>query len=78
MKKMIGLLCLTFLLCSCAVASIDTKKADGTTCTGYYSSLFKDVDSATMGACGAKGGATGSKANTELVGALMKYLLAVP
>jgi hypothetical protein len=36
------------------------------------------VDTSGLSGCGAKAAVTGSKANTELIGALMKYMLAVP
>jgi len=76
------LLLISLLISSgCASASITTKHgADGkqTDCTAQYMSLFREVDTASMSACGGKGSAAGVKVNNELAGALLKSLLVTP
>jgi len=73
MKLLFLLISLPILLCSgCAVASIKTETQEGKTCTGYYASIFKDIDTTSMSACGAKGSSAGSKVNSTLLQELIK------
>ena len=78
MKRSLILLCL--FLNGCATASITTKSVDGkvTECTGSYYSVFRDLDSMSLSACGGKGGSTGSRVNSVMAQELIKVLLAVP
>lgn len=80
MKKMF-LLTATLLVCNaCAVGSISTQSADGkiTNCSGYYASMFKDIEASSLSACGAKGKSEGSKANAEALQEILKAVIAVP
>jgi uncharacterized protein YceK len=77
MRKLVILLIL--LICSgCASASIKTTTAEGKLCEAYYVSFFKDISEASMSACGAKGGASGSQVNTAILDAFLQALMAVP
>lgn len=73
-------LCACLLFSGCAIANINTKTVDGkvTECSGSYYSMFKDVDSMSLSACGSKGNSTGSKVNTALMQEFLKTLLAAP
>lgn len=73
-------LSLLLLLAGCATATITTKTVDGKVveCSGTYLSLFRDLDSVTLSACGGRGGSTGAKINTQVADLLLKALVAVP
>jgi hypothetical protein len=74
-----SLLLITLLFCSgCATATISTATPDGKTCEATYFSIFKDITSPEMNACGAHGSATNSVANTALLEAFLQVLASVP
>jgi len=74
------LLLIAASLCSCSTANISTKHVDGkiVECQASYFSAFKEMDTASMSACGGKGGTAGTKVNTALAGELFKALVMVP
>jgi hypothetical protein len=79
MKRLI-LAVILLLLSGCAGGIVNTKAVDGKTteCSGYYLSMFRDTEALNLSACGAQGGSTGAKINTQLAGELLKLLVAAP
>ena len=64
MKNLILLIAI-LALSSCAAAKITVGEQDKPECEIYYTSLFKDIDQASLSACGVKAGA-GSSRVTEV------------
>lgn len=80
MKKTI-LLIVALLCCSgCTTINVSTKSLDGKTvdCTGSYSTFLQNVDASNLSACGGKSKSEGSRANTDLLQAVLKAALATP
>jgi len=76
--KTLLMLAMMAMLCGCVGATTATKMPDGKECTATYVSLFVDKESAAISACGSKGTTAGSRTNTELLQAIVKYMMAAP
>lgn len=79
MKKVL-IIGLSLVLAGCISANIENttydKKGNPQPCKASYSSFFKDMDAASMGACGAEGNAENSRVNAMLGEMILKALMA--